>query len=231
MSLLPAASQTHFDLVPVTCDARAVQMPIAIAHHHAVSFDDQHATGRVMRCVRCFVRCLDPVHGCALLAFQFRADAFGLRPQRLTANCHASQLGQQAGRFTKRCDRAKCGLPACQAGTGLLIRRQAKCLVGWAPPMGTRPTVMPPPLESDRTQPRLHVPPTPRLHRPPLVTARTARRDRPRAVFQPCGRHLEHTFQEHRRHHPPGAQHTLFVLRQAAISMCSHMHHQRSAKL
>jgi hypothetical protein len=41
MPLLPRASQSHFDLVPVTFDERAVQMPIAIAHHYTVGFDDQ----------------------------------------------------------------------------------------------------------------------------------------------------------------------------------------------
>jgi len=90
---------------------------------------------------------------------------------------------------------------------------------------------MPPTLQADRAKPRLHVPPTPRLHRPPLLTARAPRRKRTRAVLQSSRRDLEHAFQEQRRHHSPGAQHTIFVLGQAGISMCPCMRHQRSAEL
>ena len=40
MPLPPAARQANFDFVPVAFDRRAVEMPIAIAHHHPVGFDD-----------------------------------------------------------------------------------------------------------------------------------------------------------------------------------------------
>jgi len=55
-----------------------------------------------MLACRWFVRLFNVGHRRALLAFQFRADAFGVRPQRLAADRDASQLSQQDRRFANR---------------------------------------------------------------------------------------------------------------------------------
>ena len=73
---------------------RAVQMPIAIAHHHAIGLDHQHAGRGIMLVGRRLVHLLDVGHRAALLAFQFRADAFGLRAQRLAAHRDPGQFRQ-----------------------------------------------------------------------------------------------------------------------------------------
>jgi len=83
--LPPAPRQANFDLVPVACDRRAVEMPIATAHHHPVGFDHEHPWCWVVLADRRFVRLFNARHRHACLAFQFRANAFGLRPQRLAA--------------------------------------------------------------------------------------------------------------------------------------------------
>ena len=91
---LPATDHAELDLAPVALDEGAVQMPIAIADHHAISLDNQHAGRGIMLLCRRLVHLLDVGHRAALLAFQFRAEAFGLRPQRLTAHRDAGQFLQ-----------------------------------------------------------------------------------------------------------------------------------------
>ena len=146
-------------------------MPIAIAHHHPVGFDHQHPWRWVVLACRRFVRLFNVRHRRPLLAFQFRADAFGLRPQRLAAHLDPSQVAQQSSCFSKRGHRTQRRLPARQTRTRLLIRRQAQRLVRRAPAMPTLPAVMPPPLQSDRPESRLQLTLALRLHASALLTA------------------------------------------------------------
>jgi len=76
--------------VPVTRHQPTVQLPIAIAHHHAVGFDHQHPWRWVMLTCGRFVRLFNGRHRRPLSAFQFCADPFGVGPQRLAAHLDPS---------------------------------------------------------------------------------------------------------------------------------------------
>ena len=178
-----------------------------------------------------FVRLFNARHCPTLPAFQFRAEAFGLRPQRLAAHLDASQLGQQSSCFSKRGDRTQRRLPAHQTRARLLIRRQAQRLVRRAPAMPTLPTVMPPPLHADRSESRLQLTLAVRLHASPLITSWAPRRERSRALLQSRRGQLQHTFEQCRRHPAPGCQHFIFVLGQAGIPMCLRVGREGSAEL
>jgi hypothetical protein len=147
----------ELDLMPVALDQCAVQMPIAVAHHHSIGLDNQHPGRRRILVSWRLMRLIHVRHCAALLAFQFRSDAFGLRAQGLAADVHTREIRQQLGCFAKRRDRPKGRLPVRQAVTGLLMWCQAQRLIGRAPTACTSPTVMPPGLQPDRTQPCLHL--------------------------------------------------------------------------
>ena len=70
---------------------------------------------------RRFVRLFNARHCRARLTFQFGAEAFGLRPQRLAADLDSSKFGQQSSCFSKRGDRTQRRLPARQTRARLLI--------------------------------------------------------------------------------------------------------------
>jgi hypothetical protein len=66
-TLLPAASQANFDLVPVALGERAVQMPIPIADHHPIGFNHQYSGRWIMLACRQFVRLFNVGHRRPLL--------------------------------------------------------------------------------------------------------------------------------------------------------------------
>jgi hypothetical protein len=69
LPVLPAANHAEFDLVPVTLHNSAIQMPIAVAHHHTVRLDHQLPRRRIMLWHGWFVDLLDVSHRLPLLAF------------------------------------------------------------------------------------------------------------------------------------------------------------------
>lgn len=78
VTVLPAANHAQFDLVPVTLNPRAIHMPIARAHHHAIGLNHQPARRRSMLLGWWFMELIDVRHAATLLTLQFGADPFGL---------------------------------------------------------------------------------------------------------------------------------------------------------
>src|SRR5206468_12809270 len=59
------------------------------------------------------------LHDALPISFQFGANAFGVRPQRLSANLDSSQVGQEPSGFSKCSDRTQRRLPASQTSARL----------------------------------------------------------------------------------------------------------------
>ncbi len=231
LPMLPAADHAKFDLVPIAFHNGAVEMSIAIAHHHAIGFNHQAAGCWSVLIGWWFMCAFNVRYGCALLTFEFGSDGLGVRPQRFAPYLHACQFIQQARRLTKRGDRPQRRQPVRQSRTCLLVWRQLERLVGWAPTVPTAPAVVPPPLQSDRAQACLDTPSALRLDATSLLASRTPRGDASRVLLESSGRQLHNRFQQRRRRRTPGGQHTLFVLGQAVIPMCSRMLQHRSTQV
>jgi hypothetical protein len=91
--------------------------------------------------------------------------------------------------------------------------------------------VVPPPLDPNRSQPRLYPALALRLHAASLLAAWTSRCDRPRGALQSCRGYAQYALQQRGRYDPPRRQHAVFVFGQAVITMCSHMLQQTPAEL
>ena len=139
----PATDDAQLHFVPVAFDRHAVQMPIAVAHHHSVGLDDQRARRRLILRRGWLVLCLDMRPQRALLAFQFGPHAFGLEAQCLRSNLHPAELSQQPRRLAEGRDRAQQRFPGRQPSAGLLMRRQPKRPITRTPALATCAAVVP----------------------------------------------------------------------------------------
>jgi hypothetical protein len=146
MAVLPAADQPEPDLMPVAVHRHAIQVPIAIAHHHAVSL---HHEPRPRFWVMLFkwrlMRLVDILHRRAFLAC--------VRSVSLPTWTRASSPNSRVC-LTKGGDGPKRRLPTRQTRARLLVRRQLQRLVWRAPAMAAAPAVVPPALQPIRTRVR-----------------------------------------------------------------------------
>jgi hypothetical protein len=175
VSVLPAANKAKFDLMPVAVHDGAIEMSIAIAHHHAIPFHHELPWRWVML-LRWWLMCLLHVgHRRSLLAFEVCPDLFSVGTQRLADGLEAGQVIQEPSCLTKGGDGTERSLPAGETSARLLARHQFHHLVWRAPAIATLPAVVPPAFELDRTQTCLHTPLALRLHTAPLLTRRAPR--------------------------------------------------------
>ena len=87
LSVLPATHHAEFDLVPVTFDQGAVQLPVAVADHHAIGLSRRLTSQAPARVPQSAPRApAQRGRWHALLTLQFRSDPFGVGAQRLAAN-------------------------------------------------------------------------------------------------------------------------------------------------
>lgn len=99
-----------------------IRASVAVAHQHAISFDDQHAwRGLVLQLAGRLLGRLHLLNRTALLAFQFSTHPLSVRAQRFTADLHTGQLIQQPRRFAKGRQRCHARLPARQPAAGALM--------------------------------------------------------------------------------------------------------------